>query len=77
MEFWLNTDIQNPGNVDLPCGFGTHAYFRCPSGQVPQMLVAVTCPVSEQWITRMMPTTGEVSELSDDNLQTSGVASAG
>ena len=67
-------DIQNPGNVDLPCGFGTHAYFRVPIGTGSADTSMVTCPVSEQWILKDMLATGEVSELSDDDLQTSGVA---
>jgi aldose 1-epimerase len=49
--------IENPGESPLPCGFGTHPYFRVPlSGDRADDCV-VRLPVSSRWeLKEMLPT---------------------
>jgi aldose 1-epimerase len=49
--------IENPGDVPLPCGFGTHPYFRVPLGGRAADDCVVSLPVSEQWeLNNLLPT---------------------
>jgi aldose 1-epimerase len=49
--------IENPGDLPLPCGFGTHPYFRVPLGGHAADDCRVRLPVSAQWeIDQMLPT---------------------
>jgi aldose 1-epimerase len=57
--------IENPGDVPLPCGFGTHPYFRVPLGGVSPETCVVRLPVSAKWELQDMLTTGRRLELSD------------
>lgn len=49
-ELILTATYQNVGDEDLPCGFGTHAYFRVPVGDAgsPEQVV-LQAPVSHEW----------------------------
>tara|TARA_B100001540_G_C15802089_1_gene640355 strand:- start:1657 stop:2577 length:921 start_codon:yes stop_codon:yes gene_type:complete len=55
--------IENPGELDLPCGLGTHAYFRVPVGQGIAEEAIVTCPVTERWTLEKLLATGNVECL--------------
>jgi aldose 1-epimerase len=49
--------IENPGDVPLPCGFGTHPYFRVPIGGPSADECVVSLPVSAKWeLEKMLPT---------------------
>jgi aldose 1-epimerase len=56
----LVSDIryENTGNGPLPCGFGTHAYFRLPVAEGGDSAdTVVTAPVTALWkLERMIPT---------------------
>lgn len=56
---------QNPGHSDLPCGFGTHAYFRLPlDDQGDPDQAQITVPVDAQWKTQDLIPSGE-TEVSE------------
>lgn len=55
--------IENPEDKHLPCGLGTHAYFRVPVGQGIADEAIVTCPVSERWTLDNLLATGNVESL--------------
>jgi len=65
-------EFSNPGESELPCGFGTHAYFRVPVGMGSAESSIVTCAVSERWSLKDMLATGEVTEVSEDEALSSG-----
>jgi aldose 1-epimerase len=46
----LEVEIENPDDVDLPWGFGTHAYFKLPLGtsSSPEACL-MEAPVSRHW----------------------------
>lgn len=49
--------IENPGDTPLPCGLGTHPYFRLPLGSKDAGACIVRLPVSERWeLIDMLPT---------------------
>lgn len=49
--------LENPGKHDLPCGFGTHPYFRLPLGGSRADACRVSLPVAAQWeLSEMIPT---------------------
>jgi aldose 1-epimerase len=65
----LVSDIryENTGDGLLPCGFGTHAYFRLPlteGGSVAD--TEVTVPVSQYWELERMNPTGQRSMVRPD-----------
>jgi aldose 1-epimerase len=70
----LVSDIryENTGSGQLPCGFGTHAYFRLPlaaGGDAADTIV--TAPVSAFWkLERMIPTGEKQSVAADQPLST-------
>ncbi|MEC7567168.1 MAG: aldose 1-epimerase [Planctomycetota bacterium] len=51
--------LDNPGEKSLPCGLGTHPYFRVPVGgeMVDDCILKV--PVQRHWVLEEMLTTGE------------------
>lgn len=55
--------IDNPGDAPLPCGFGTHPYFRVPLGGDSPEKCVVRLPVSVQWELQDMLTTGRRLDL--------------
>jgi aldose 1-epimerase len=57
--------LENPGNVPLPCGFGTHPYFRVPVGDGRADDCEVALPVSARWELKDMLPTGRKMELTD------------
>lgn len=61
--------IENPGDTPLPCGLGTHPYFRLPLGNVDERGQADDCivklPVSARWELEGMLPTGRRLEVPD------------
>jgi aldose 1-epimerase len=57
--------LENPGDVPLPFGFGTHPYFRVPLGGAKADECIVKLPVSTQWELAEMLPTGKRSELAN------------
>lgn len=58
-----DVEYANVGQEDLPCAFGTHAYFRAPlaAGQDVER-VTLTAPVDREWVLDDMLPTGELRE---------------
>ena len=49
--------IENPGDEPLPCGLGTHAYFRLPLSGTNKDTCIVKLPVTKRWeLENMLPT---------------------
>lgn len=49
--------LENPGDRTLPCGFGTHPYFRVPLGETAADDCIVKLPVTSRWeLADMLPT---------------------
>jgi aldose 1-epimerase len=49
--------MDNPGDAPLPCGLGTHPYFRVPHGGPSATDCLVQLPVTTQWeLIEMIPT---------------------
>jgi aldose 1-epimerase len=47
----------NPGSTPLPCGLGTHPYFRIPLGGQQAADCEVSLPVTRQWeLVNLIPT---------------------
>lgn len=65
--------IENPDDNDLPCGLGTHAYFRVPLGQGIAEESIVTCPVSERWTLENLLATGHVEGLDSSEPLAQGI----
>jgi aldose 1-epimerase len=65
---------ENTGNGALPCGFGTHAYFRLPLAEGANIGdTVVTAPVDRYWeLERMIPT-GQVSPARPDQPLAAGL----
>jgi aldose 1-epimerase len=62
----LISDIQyeNTGDGPLPCGFGTHAYFRLPLGDGSNVAdTVVTVPVTQLWEVEQMIPTGRLHSV--------------
>lgn len=57
--------VSNPDSQPLPCGLGTHPYFRVPLGGKSSEACIVKLPVSEQWILQELIATGEKTRLSN------------
>jgi aldose 1-epimerase len=57
--------IENPCDAPLPCGFGTHPYFRVPLGGDKADDCVVRLPVSARWELKEMLPTGRRLELND------------
>jgi aldose 1-epimerase len=57
--------IENPGEVQLPCGFGIHPYFRVPLGEGKADDCIVRLPVSSRWELKEMLPTGRQLKLKD------------
>jgi aldose 1-epimerase len=55
--------IENPDQQPLPCGFGTHPYFRVPLGGASAEDCRVKLPVSSQWELKDMLATGTLLSL--------------
>jgi aldose 1-epimerase len=72
----LVSDIyyENTGTGPLPCGFGTHAYFRLPLAEAGHVADTIfTAPVDEYWeMVRMIPT-GQRSKVRPDQSLSNGL----
>jgi len=66
--------MENPGSTPLPCGFGTHAYFRLPIGGGQAEECQVAFPVSERWEMEDMIATGRRIPLDEFEDYSSGMA---
>jgi aldose 1-epimerase len=65
--------FENPDDKTLPCGFGTHPYFRLPLGGTSGDACLVTIPATKQWeLVDMLPT-GKCYELSQANAYQQGL----
>jgi len=64
----------NLGDARLPCGFGTHTYFRLPlsDGGNPAETI-VTVPVSQLWEVEQMIPTGRLLPLPNDQQLAAGL----
>ena len=51
--------VENPDDRPLPCGLGTHPYFRLPLGGSSADDCVVRLPVAERWELREMLPTGK------------------
>jgi aldose 1-epimerase len=73
-ELLSEIHYENTGKSALPCGFGTHAYFRLPLSE--DAIVAdtvVTAPVDRYWeLERMIPT-GQLSAVRPDQPLAAGL----
>ncbi len=59
-------DMQNCGDVALPCGFGTHPYFKVPlTAQGVADKCRVRIPISASWELVDMNATGKVDPLAN------------
>lgn len=69
----LDLRIENTGQVPVPYGFATHAYFRLPlaDGADPEATL-VHAPVDGVWDAVEMIPTGNVSPLADKTLSEAG-----
>jgi aldose 1-epimerase len=56
--------VENPCDVPLPCGFGTHPYFRIPLGGKADDCI-VKLPVAAQWELKEMLPTGRKIDVAD------------
>ncbi len=57
--------LENPGDVPLPCGFGTHPYFRVPLGGTAADQCVVKLPVTARWELQDMLPTGRQHQLAN------------
>ena len=65
---------QNTGDGALPCGFGTHAYFRLPLAEGSRVAdTVVTVPVERFWEVEQMIPTGRRLPIRSDQVLTAGL----
>jgi aldose 1-epimerase len=63
--------LENPGDVPLPCGFGTHPYFCVPLGGPAADGCVVKLPVSARWeLAEMLPTGRRLELVNASELRT-------
>ncbi len=63
----IETLIDNPGDGDLPFGFGLHPYFCVPLGGDSAGVCRVTAPVHEVWELDGMVATGRKLSLNEES----------
>ncbi len=63
-ELTCEVEFENTGGGPLPCGFGTHSYFRLPlvEGADPEATL-VYAPVSKLWELHDMLATGKIAPV--------------
>jgi aldose 1-epimerase len=67
-------EYENTGDGALPCGFGTHAYFRLPLADGSRVAdTVVTVPVSRTWEAEQMLPTGRQWPLPENQPLASGL----
>jgi aldose 1-epimerase len=65
---------ENMGSTRLPCGFGTHAYFRLPLSDLGEVAdTIVTVPVEKLWHLEQMIPTGQITPVAADQLLATGI----
>ncbi|MEX0819371.1 MAG: aldose 1-epimerase [Pirellulaceae bacterium] len=66
-------EFENPDSKALPCGFGTHPYFRLPLGGTSRESCVVTVPATRHWeLVDMLPT-GACSDLANADAYQQGL----
>lgn len=55
----IDTEVNNPGDTDLPCGLGLHPYFRVPLGGSHANDCTVAIPANTMWEMNDMIATGK------------------
>lgn len=61
--------MENPGAAPLPCGLGTHPYFRVPHGGSSAADCIITLPVTTQWeLIEMIPSGRQLPLANDGDL---------
>ena len=68
------TTIENPGDSDLPFGYGAHPYFCVPLGAGDSSQCVVRVPVTERWELENMLTTGKRVGLGTSEEFQNGIA---
>jgi aldose 1-epimerase len=65
---------ENTGDGPLPCGFGTHAYFRLPLADSSNVEdTVITAPVAQYWETEQMIPTGRLNAIADAHTLSTGL----
>jgi aldose 1-epimerase len=73
-ELLSDIDYENAGDGPLPCGFGTHAYFRLPLSNGSNTAdTVVTVPVTQLWELEKMIPTGRQHPISLDQQLADGL----
>jgi len=73
-EFITTYTMENRGEVPLPCGLGTHAYFRLPADSAQRDASRVFLDVGAQWeLTEMLPT-GRKGPVANGSQRRSGAS---
>ena len=65
--------LENPGDQPLPCGLGTHPYFRLPLGGPQRDDCQIRVPVTAQWKLENLLANGEVLPLDKETDLVNGV----
>jgi aldose 1-epimerase len=69
-----NIEYENTGGGPLPCGFGTHAYFRLPLSDGSNVADTVlTVPVTQLWEVEQMIPTGRLHSVASDQQLAKGL----
>jgi aldose 1-epimerase len=72
-ELISNIEYENTGDGPLPCGFGTHAYFRLPLSEAADAAdTVVTVPASAYWELEQMNPTGRIVSLPENERLATG-----
>ncbi len=72
-EFFTTYSMENRGSVPLPCGLGTHAYFRLPMDLAKRNASQVKLDVGAQWELQQMIPTGKKVPVANANQLRTGV----
>jgi aldose 1-epimerase len=58
-------EVENPDRRPLPCGLGTHPYFRVPLGGINKDDCEIQVPVSTRWLLDDMIASGQSEPLEE------------
>ncbi|MEN1680882.1 MAG: aldose 1-epimerase [Planctomycetota bacterium] len=74
----LHVEYENVGDEPMPCGFGTHAYFRLPLAEGSDVeQTVITAPVDAEWRMESMLPVGDPAPLPSDTPLAEGVSLTG
>jgi aldose 1-epimerase len=65
--------LENPDQLPLPCGFGTHPYFRLPDDPEAAAEAKIVVPANKIWTHVDLLPTGEIEDVSGDSDMRDGV----